>query len=401
MLKFNVTGDRLELTSSRSFNSGSKGYYTAEFTFDGDWDGLIPHIAITENGTERADEVIVDNAYKIATTESGVMQISVYGLDAEGKKCISCNYVCIEVKQGGYKGVTPLPKDIWDGYQITVLGYLERAEKSAENSEKAAASIKNLSVTATEGTEVSVEQTETDEGINLAFTLPRGAKGDVGDKGDTGEKGEKGDKGDAPIKGVDYFTEEEKEELLSEPREVIHLANGMSIESREDGIYLTGVDEDGNSFESFLCDTNGYTTVHYAEEAGFAGEAEYAYAASDAENDANGRPLKGIITEDYGDVEDADFSLSDGYALYYGVISNSIIAAKDVDEMYPGFEFALYFTTPTTLPENYTQFPAEVCFKGDSTDNGAFIPEPNMRYTIVFDFDGYMLNGYVSGVTTV
>ena len=160
MLKFNVIGDKLELISSRSFNSGSKGYYTAEFTFDGDWDGLIPHIAITENGTERADEVIVDNTYKIATTESGIMQISVYGLDSEGKKCISCNYVCIEVKQGGYKGVTPLPKDIWDGYQITVLGYVKRAEGAAVDA-KASANNAATSETNAKASENAVAQDKT------------------------------------------------------------------------------------------------------------------------------------------------------------------------------------------------------------------------------------------------
>ncbi len=138
MLKFNVTGDKLELISSRSFNSGSKGYYTAEFTFDSDWDGLIPHITITENGTERADEVIVNNTYKIDTTESGIMQIGIYGLDSNGKKCISSNFVCIEVSPGAYTGFTPMPKDIWDGYQIIVLGYMERAEGAADKAKASA-----------------------------------------------------------------------------------------------------------------------------------------------------------------------------------------------------------------------------------------------------------------------
>ena len=57
--------------------------------------------------------------------------------------------------------------------------------------------------------------------------------------------------------------------------------------------------------------------------------------------------------------------------------------------------------TPSEIPENYSQFPDDIYFKGDSTDEGAFVPEANMRYTIVFDFDGYMLNGYVSGVKMV
>ena len=267
MLKFNITGDKLELISSRSFNSGSKGYYTAEFTFDSDWDGLIPHITITENGTERADEVIVDNRFEIATTESGIMQIGVYGLDSEGKKCISCAPVTIEVQRGTYTGVIPLPKDIWEGYQIIVLGYMERAEgvaadakvsadnaatseenakASEEAAKKAESNIKNLKVTAAEGETVSVVQTTTEEGINLAFTLPRGEKGEKGDTGATGPKGEQGERGQkgdqgvqglqgiqgeqgpqgepgkdgkngtdgyTPIKGTDYWTEVDKAEI--------------------------------------------------------------------------------------------------------------------------------------------------------------------------------------------
>jgi len=31
-----------------------------------------------------------------------------------------------------------------------------------------------------------------------------------------GDKGDKGEKGDAPVKGVDYFTQEDKEELILE-----------------------------------------------------------------------------------------------------------------------------------------------------------------------------------------
>ncbi len=44
----------------------------------------------------------------------------------------------------------------------------------------------------------------------------KGDKGDTGAKGDTGNtgaKGDKGDKGDSPIKGVDYWTEADKEEI--------------------------------------------------------------------------------------------------------------------------------------------------------------------------------------------
>lgn len=247
MLKFNVTGDRLELISPfRSFNSGSKGYYTAEFTFDSNWDGLIPHIVVIENGTQRADEIIFNNTFKIATTENGVMQIGVYGLDAEGNKCISSDFVCLEVRSGAYTGEISMPKDIWDGYQIVVLGHVNRAEgaaadakTSASKAEKAANSIKNLSVTATEGNEVTVTQTETDDGMNLAFTLPRGEQGPKGDRGEQGiqgeqgpqgipgEKGEQGEPGAdgrdgyTPIRGANYWTDEDKAEIKAYVDEAI------------------------------------------------------------------------------------------------------------------------------------------------------------------------------------
>ena len=37
-----------------------------------------------------------------------------------------------------------------------------------------------------------------------------------GDKGSKGDKGDKGDKGETPIKGVDYYTLKDKEELKAE-----------------------------------------------------------------------------------------------------------------------------------------------------------------------------------------
>lgn len=41
-------------------------------------------------------------------------------------------------------------------------------------------------------------------------------KGDKGDKGDTGEKGDDGEAGYVPVKGVDYYTEADKAELIAE-----------------------------------------------------------------------------------------------------------------------------------------------------------------------------------------
>ena len=44
----------------------------------------------------------------------------------------------------------------------------------------------------------------------------KGDKGDPGEKGDTGEKGQDGKDGNTPQKGVDYYTESDKQELIAE-----------------------------------------------------------------------------------------------------------------------------------------------------------------------------------------
>lgn len=63
----------------------------------------------------------------------------------------------------------------------------------------------------------------------------KGDKGDTGskgDKGDTGSKGDKGDKGDAgktPVKGTDYFTESDKQEMVSAILAALPTAEGASF----------------------------------------------------------------------------------------------------------------------------------------------------------------------------
>ena len=226
---FDVRGDTIKPRKYGTFNSGSKGYYTAVFNFDSAWEGLIPHITISKNGKKRADEIIVDNTFKIAVAKSGTMRVGVYGLDPEGNKCISSNEVLFEVKKGAYDGTPAIPSDIWDGYQITVLGYVERAEAAVR-------AVKNFTVSAVPGSEASVKKTETDTGIHYEFTLPQGERGIPGEKGETGAPGKDGIDGKngkdgingidgadgyTPIKGTDYWTEKDKAEIKSFVEEAI------------------------------------------------------------------------------------------------------------------------------------------------------------------------------------
>lgn len=129
-----------------------------------------------------------------------------------------------------------------------------KATDAATDAQKKANSVLGMTadaVTLAEGSDATVEKTETDGVIHLHFAIPRGqtgkmgAKGDKGDKGDKGEKGDRGEKGIqgeqgpkgdtgapgadgqdgadgyTPVRGKDYWTEEDKAEIKTYVDEAI------------------------------------------------------------------------------------------------------------------------------------------------------------------------------------
>lgn len=88
--------------------------------------------------------------------------------------------------------------------------------------------------------------------------------------------------------------------------------------------------------------------------------------------------------------------LSDNTEMVYGeVTSISVTFPPNVGLDYIS---SLIFSTPATLPENYTTFPSDVYFKGDECDGGIFIPNAATRYTMLFYYDGTKIIGLVSGI---
>lgn len=66
----------------------------------------------------------------------------------------------------------------------------------------------------------------------------KGNKGDTGGKGDTGAtgaKGAKGDKGDTPVKGVDYWTTADKNEMISAAATISGAKEGSIIAADKNG----------------------------------------------------------------------------------------------------------------------------------------------------------------------
>lgn len=189
------------------------------------------------------------------------------------------------------------------------------------------------------------------------------------------------------------------ETKLSEPRNVINLSNGYSIGINGDGIYLSGVVDEELGIVDIIHLYNPFSGI----EAFWASEAVFAQnALNDGEDNViHETYAKKLEIEELDESAAEDLYISDGYIVSFGVINTSIIASLPESSKKIGFTSALYFATPSVIPENYSYFPDDIYFDGDSVVDGRFVPEANMRYTVVFDFDGFMMNGYVKGVTTV
>ncbi len=68
---------------------------------------------------------------------------------------------------------------------------------------------------------------ETDTGVKADGT--DGAKGDKGDTGERGEKGTDGKDGHTPQKGVDYYTDDDKAEMVSAVISALPMAEGVGF----------------------------------------------------------------------------------------------------------------------------------------------------------------------------
>ena len=59
-------------------------------------------------------------------------------------------------------------------------------------------------------------------------TGPQGPQGETGPQGPQGEKGETGEAGYTPVKGVDYFTDTEKGEMIQAVLDALPAAEGAN-----------------------------------------------------------------------------------------------------------------------------------------------------------------------------
>jgi hypothetical protein len=329
--KFTVRGDRITRENENSFVEGNQNSYTAVFDFgnDANWENVAKLCVIETDNGDVYRLPIFENECTLPVFEKGKFEIGAMGvltydgevIEGEEGVVISTNmYRCEAINGAATKEANAELNNaaqVWMKYlsdmenkRQAAAESAEEAKESADAAEKSALKISDMTVSAEslpEGENATVTKTEDENALHLTFGIPKGEKGPKGDKGDRGEVGPKGESGEAgprgpagpagakgdrgekgetgangktPVKGEDYFSEADIEELNNTPKERINFSNGLKLESRDDGVYLIYTvpisETEEVTDEVLLFDRGGAVR---ASESDYAATADFSYIA--------------------------------------------------------------------------------------------------------------------------
>ena len=195
MLKFNVKNQIIARTDAFRVVADSRNYLTARFTFTEEWKGNI--IAIFGNGEEYYNVVVSENTCIVPweVIKPPFFTVSVF---CSEESLVTANIVTVEVEKSGMeegKDPTPPTPDVWQQYMASMQEVID----------------KGLPYIGDSGNWFLYD---TQTGIHKDTEIS--AIGPKGDSGEKGEKGEKGNTGYTPQKGIDYYTEEDKNEIIDQ-----------------------------------------------------------------------------------------------------------------------------------------------------------------------------------------
>lgn len=395
VIEFRITKQTISRTDRNTVVALSQQYLQAHFNFDyvaePEWDCLVT--ALFDEYAVLLDED--GNCFvPIEVLETpGEFSVSVFGVDGDMR--ITTDVVKIPVKATGYKQ-GEIPGEPTPDVYAQLMESVNTAVTVANSVRADADSGKFNGPQGIQGPQgpqgepgpqgvqgpkgEQGEKGDTGEqgpqGIQgpKGDTGAQGPQGEVGPKGDTGAQGiqgpqgEKGEDGYTPQKGIDYFTDGDKQEMVQSlvpliPTKVSQLTN--------DAGYLTSIPDEYVTDAEL--ESKGYLTEH---------------------QDISGKADKTAITNSTETTVSTE--LADNTELIYAeVTSISVTFPASVGLDYTS---SIIFTTPATLPENYSTFPSDVYFKGDECDGGIFVPNASTRYTMLFYYDGSTIIGLVSGV---
>ncbi len=231
IFEFMIDNDRLKTAEQRAGNSGSKNVYTCYFEIIGEGDSLIWFCVFrNENDTYLqkllGGECIVP--YEVLQN-FGAVQIGCYATDKEGTKRISTNWVNLYIDEGAYCDATApeVPAaDVWEtlvSKTVPIIGdngnwfLYDTADEKYVDSGKPSRGIQGIQgiqgVKGDKGDvgEQGIQGEKGEQGIQgiQGIQGERGPQGEQGIQGEKGDTGAKGDKGDKPVRGADYWNDED------------------------------------------------------------------------------------------------------------------------------------------------------------------------------------------------
>lgn len=190
-MKYSVSGARIMPSDNETLVAGAMGVHFAEFDFDDSWNEYTTKKAVFKNGDTTVETLIVNGMCEVpweVLTESGTLLVGVYGENSDMRRPTlwASPKTVNEGAAEGTEAREPTP-DTWQ----QLLGSIEHF-------------IPHISA----------------DGIwcvgdmytGVPATGMQGEKGDKGNKGDTGANGKDGY---TPKRGIDYYTDADKSEIVT------------------------------------------------------------------------------------------------------------------------------------------------------------------------------------------
>lgn len=235
-MKLIINNDKLEIELSKAINSGSINYYNIECEFNEAWNGLIKEIIIKKQDEEEGIKRTVVNGIALIDCKiNGLYQIGVKGYSIEYHLTtdtqINANKTYYINDNGVYIKVNnPVIADISTYYeaektlQISTgmkkipvnlgAGEIETQEEETPSATELEVYIGQIQEVVNQASNLNITGQRVLDGVEITFTDKQG--NETIEKVNDGETGQQGEAGYTPVKGIDYWNNADKQEMVED-----------------------------------------------------------------------------------------------------------------------------------------------------------------------------------------
>ena len=197
MLKFCVTGQRMELLFREQVADRQINFVDICFIFSPDWDGLDKTAQFEQGGktynVHLGDDTVC-HCLLPAELQTGCVGVSAFGYAADGSVRATTTTVGIGIKRSGFSGDGDTPIPPTPDLYAQLIAEIDKKIADVHDGKDGADGKSAYQIAVDSGF----------DGTEQAWLASlKGEKGDKGDTGAAGAKGEKGDKGDPGKDGTD------------------------------------------------------------------------------------------------------------------------------------------------------------------------------------------------------